>query len=95
MNRKTLSEDSGMLFIFEEEKINSFWMKNTLIALDIIWIDKDNKIVFIKKDAQPCIEYPCETFVSSIPSKYVLEISAGLSENLNIHEGDKIKFYLN
>ena len=50
MDRKYLAQDSGMLFVFEKEGIYNFWMKNTLIPLDIIWIDGNNKIIFIKEN---------------------------------------------
>jgi len=92
MFRENLPLNSGMLFIFEKEDDYSFWMKNTIITLDIIWIN-ENKIVFIKRSAQPCINDPCESFSPNIPAKYVLEINGGLSEELGIIEGNEVKFY--
>ena len=68
-------------------------MKNSLIALEIIWIN-ENKIVFIKRNAQSCITGLCESFSPNTPAKYVLEINGGLSEELGIIEGDEVKFYL-
>ena len=54
MYRKELDKNKGMLFIFDKEGIYPFWMKNTLIPLDMIWIDSNNKIVFIAQNVQPC-----------------------------------------
>ena len=61
MFRDHLNENSGMFFVFDEESSHSFWMKNTLIPLDIIWINADKKVVYIKHKAQPCNE-ECESF---------------------------------
>lgn len=89
MNR-TLPERSGMLFVFGSEQAVSFWMKNTLIPLDMIFISGDKKIVNIKRDAQPCKTLDCETYKSEGPVKYVLEINGGLADKLGIKEGDKV-----
>ena len=60
MFRENMDSDRGMLFIFEKEGEYPFWMKNTLIPLDIIWINKDKEVVFISENAQPCEEgKPC------------------------------------
>lgn len=90
MNRKELANDSGMLFIFEKEEIYPFWMKNTLIPLDIIWIGSNNKIVFIKENAQPCgLDY-CPLINPGISAKYVLEINAGLVQKFGFGEGNYV-----
>ncbi len=90
MFREKLRENSGMLFIFENEEYKTFWMKNTLIPLDIIFIDKNLEIMDIEY-AIPCNENPCTLYYrSSKPSKYVLEVNAGFSAKNNIHEGNKI-----
>ncbi|MEE6245717.1 MAG: DUF192 domain-containing protein, partial [Thermoproteota archaeon] len=54
MNHNELEKDHGMLFIFEEEKIHSFWMKNMKFSIDIVWIDSNEYIVHIEKDLPPC-----------------------------------------
>ena len=94
MNRKYLKPNSGMLFSFEEENKYNFWMKNVLIPLDMIWIDQNRKVVFIKENAEPCKteDNECETFVSDKKAKYVLEISGGMSEEIELNIGDEVEF---
>jgi len=65
-------------------------MKNTLIPLDIIWIDENEEIVFIKENAQPCFKENCSIFKNSKLAKYVLEINAGKVRKLNIKTRDKL-----
>ncbi len=89
MLRESLDENSGMLFVFEKEEPQTFWMKNTLISLDIIFIDKNNKIIGIEK-AEPCKQDPCALYRSSGPAKYILEVNAGFSAKNKISVGDKV-----
>lgn len=92
MYRTSLKKDFGMLFIFPNEAKHSFWMKNTLIPLDIIWISSDNKITHIGKNIQPCQEDPCQSYAPEKKSKYVIEINANLSEEYGFSEGDDVEF---
>ena len=92
MDRPNLARDSGMLFIFNEEKIYPFWMKNTLIPLDIIWIDSSKKAVYIKHSAQPCGAGDCPNITPDKPANFVLEINGGLCEKLGISEGAQFTF---
>ena len=89
MSRENLDENSGMLFVFDDENNQTFWMKNTLIFLDIIFISKDMKIVDIKY-ATPCREDPCRLYKSSKPAKYVLEVNGNFTIKHNIKMDDKI-----
>lgn len=89
MHREYLAEDRGMLFIFEDEKAPSFWMKNTLIPLDMVFINSDNKIVDILV-AEPCKKDPCKTYTPKADAKYVLEVNAGFSERHNVKIGDEV-----
>jgi uncharacterized membrane protein (UPF0127 family) len=89
MNRSHLDSNKGMLFIFEKEGNYSFWMKNTLIPLDIIWINSSQNVVYIKKNAQPCTPDYCPSIVPRKNAKYVLEINGGLSDKYEIKVGDK------
>ncbi|HLD57827.1 MAG TPA: DUF192 domain-containing protein [archaeon] len=91
MNRTSLSDKSGMLFIFDQEGIQGFWMKSTLIPLDMIFISTDQKIVNIQSQAQPCKVLDCQTYSSIKPAKYVVEINGGLADKLGIVEGQKVK----
>lgn len=91
--RKSLAEDSGMLFVFDEEGPYSFWMKNTLIPLDIIWIDGNSEVVFIQKSAQPCAEEkPCQSITPDVKAKYVWEVNSGFAEKIGLRVGDKLNF---
>ena len=89
MFRKNLDENSGMFFVFENEKLQTFWMKNTLIPLDIIFIDKDLKIVDIKH-AVPCEKDPCVLYKSSEKSRFVLEVNGNFTIKNNINIGNRI-----
>ncbi len=92
MEVEQLEEDRGMLFIFDHSGVYAFWMKNTLIPLDMVWLDKDKKIVFIKHNAQPCKKEPCESFSPGKEAKYVLEINGGLAEKLGLEIGERAVF---
>ncbi len=91
MNRNSLPSQSGMLFVFEEEKIYPFWMKNTLIPLDMIWIDHDSKVVDIQT-AQPCKEDPCSSYTPAGSGLYVLELNAGISQLIGLQKWSMIEF---
>jgi uncharacterized membrane protein (UPF0127 family) len=93
MFRKYLGRNQGMLFVFKDEDKHIFWMKDTLIPLDIIWIDKNKEAVFIKTNAQPCGQDFCLPMVPDKKAKYVLELNAGTCENIGLNVKDKIIFY--
>jgi len=84
---KKLSINEWMLFVFPLEGQYSFWMKNTYIPLDIIWLDKNFKIIKKRENASPCISTisNCHIETNKIPSKYVLEIKWWLAKKLNIN----------
>ena len=92
MNRDYLAPEDGMLFIFENEEIHNFWMKNTLIPLDMIWINENKKIIYIEKNAEPCKVERCKLFGPNEKAKYVLEINGGLMEGMGVKTGDEIEF---
>ena len=92
MYRESLDEDKWMLFIFPNEWIYSFWMKNTLIPLDMIWINKvdwENRVVDIQT-ATPCITSECELYEPDWDSLFVLEINAWLAEKYGIEVWDLV-----
>jgi hypothetical protein len=89
MYRKSLQKDAGMFFIFEGEEERSFWMKNTLIPLDMIFMDAGYGVVNIAKNVQPCKADPCPGYGSVKPAKFVLEVNGGFSDTIGLKEGDK------
>jgi uncharacterized membrane protein (UPF0127 family) len=90
--RAGLEKDKGMLFVFPEEAKLKFWMKKTLIPLDIIYVSDDYKIVDIIPDAQPCTESPCMVYPSSAKCRYAIEVNAGFTIINRIKVGDKVNF---
>lgn len=91
MFRQNMESDEGMVFLFEKEEPLNFWMKNTLIPLDMVFMDKDWKVVSIQKNAQPCKADSCVLYPSGENAKYVLEINGGLSDKLGIQQGATVR----
>jgi uncharacterized membrane protein (UPF0127 family) len=89
MYRKSMNNNQGMLFIFLDVDYRAFYMKNTEIPLDIIFIAEDKTIVSIQKNAQPMNE---TSLPSEAPAKYVLEVNAGMSDEWSLAKGDRIEF---
>ena len=87
MKREGMGEMQGMLFIFPEEKYQSFWMFNTLFSLDMLFINSKKEIVTIHKNTKPLSE---ESYPSSKPAQYVLEVNGGFCDKYNIKVGDKV-----
>jgi uncharacterized membrane protein (UPF0127 family) len=87
MNRQSMEEMQGMLFIFPAERYQSFWMVNTLFSLDMIFINSNKEIVTIHKDTTPLSE---QSYPSSAPALYVLEVNAGFCERHSVKLGDKV-----
>ena len=90
MFRTTLAQNEGMLFVFPHVATETFWMKNTLIPLDMIFIDENSTIVSIKH-AVPCAKDPCTLYNSGKPVKYVLEVNGNLTSRYEIKEGSKVE----
>ena len=80
-----------MLFVYDNERLLNFWMKNTLIPLDIIFLDK-NKIIVNIADAKPCEQDPCELYSSQLPAMYAIEVNSGFALENNIKIGDSVEF---
>jgi uncharacterized membrane protein (UPF0127 family) len=89
--RESLAPDQGMLFVFPEPRPASFWMKDTLIPLDILFFDVDGKVVQIFHNAQPCEFSPCKIYASGEPVRHVLELPAGSAKKASIMLGNKIE----
>ena len=89
MYRRSLPDKAGVLFIYKKRQPLSFWMKNTYIPLDIIFVDEDMKIVTISKNTKPLSEDPIPSYRYSM---YVIEVNAGFCDKYGIQIGDYIKF---
>lgn len=87
MYREEMAADAGMLFLFEREAPRSFWMKNTYLPLDILFLDRHGRIVAITADTVPLSEAP---ILSGLPAIGVLELNAGTAAGLGIGPGDRV-----
>jgi uncharacterized membrane protein (UPF0127 family) len=94
MFREKINEDQAMLFIFEEEDIHSFWMKNMRFAIDILWLDSQRRIVHIESRVPPCSKDPCPSYVPAAAAAFVLELQAGFVEKHGLRLYDRIEFVL-
>ena len=92
--RSSLGDYEGMLFIFQNEVNNPFWMKDMLIPLDILFIDSDGYIVDIKEGQQPCSATYCTSIYSKENFMYVLEVNSGFCSNNDIEVGYHMVQYL-
>lgn len=90
MFREHMPDDHGMLFVFTGMAPRSFWMKNTRIPLDIIYIGEDLRVVSVAHNARPCAADPCPGYPSAGPAKYVLELNAGTAGALGVEPGDSL-----
>ncbi|MBI3772824.1 MAG: DUF192 domain-containing protein [Gammaproteobacteria bacterium] len=91
MNRTQLAPNHGMLFVYAGPYQVSFWMKNTLLALDILFFDADGRLLETYLDIQPCRQTSCPRYQSHFPIQYALELPAGSVGNFGIHKGDQFK----
>jgi uncharacterized membrane protein (UPF0127 family) len=92
MYRDSLASDAGMLFFFPAEGEYPFWMKNTRIPLDMIWIDSNRRIVHVKHDVPPCRTPDCPSYPPNANAKYVLEVAGGVAKQHGLKTGDVLTF---
>ncbi len=92
MYRETLAKDRGMLFVFPEEGLHRFWMKNTRIELDIVFITADRRVVSISRRARPCWKEPCDIYSPEGNVAYALEIAGGLADTYGLAAGNLVEF---
>ena len=92
MFRDQLPPDRGMLFMFPQTGNYPFWMKNTLIPLDMIWIDEQKRIVHIAHDVPPCKADPCPSYDPAAFAKYVLELAGGVAARHGLANGQALRF---
>jgi uncharacterized membrane protein (UPF0127 family) len=90
MFRESLPERTGMLFPFAEPGVHRFWMKNTMIPLDIIWMDGAGRVLFVSSDTPPCKADPCSNYGPEVPAASVLEIAGGLAAREKVTVGSRI-----
>ncbi len=92
-DRKKLGNHNGMLFVFNDKQKRSFWMKNMLIPLDIIWI-VDGAVVKIYENLEPEGQNPINKYSSILPVDYGLEVNAGFCEEYDIKVGDNVEMFI-
>lgn len=93
MFRESMPDDHGMLFVFDRPAVQSFWMKNTHIPLDILYFDQDYKLVSMSQRTPPCLSAgnDCPAYPSAAPAQYVLELNAGIADKIGAKIGDTLK----
>ncbi|HEV7488687.1 MAG TPA: DUF192 domain-containing protein [Thermoanaerobaculia bacterium] len=92
MYRDHMADDRGMIFLFPQAGEYPFWMKNTLIPLDMIWMDADHRIVHIAHDVPPCKADPCPNYPPNAKASSVLELAAGVAAKHHLRDGDVLRF---
>ena len=81
-----------MLFLFDEARRPSFWMKNMMFSLDLLYLNETGTVVHVEADVPPCAADPCPTYPSSEPAIAVLEVKAGMAATHGIEKGTVISF---
>ena len=89
MYRTKMAENQGMLFLFPQEEARSFWMRNTFIPLDIIYVNSNKEIVSIQKYTTPQSD---KALPSEAPAQFVIEVNAGFCDRYGIDKGTKVEF---
>ena len=92
--RTSMPQNHGMLFVFQSPYVYSFWMKDTKIPLDMIWLDSSRRVIHIESSVPPCSKDPCPTYAPADPALYVLEFNAGEAKRIDLKKGDQFSFRL-
>lgn len=92
MYRDELRPASGMLFFFPADGEYPFWMKNTHIPLDIIWIDSNQRVAHAKFNVPPCRVDDCPSYPPGVQARYVLEVAGGVAKAHGLKPGDQLRF---
>ena len=92
MFRESLPDRAGMLFLFPDASVHKFWMKNTMIPLDMIWMDAAGKVLFVSENTPPCKADPCPNYGPDAPASSVLEIAGGMAAKEKIAAGSVLRF---
>lgn len=91
MFRESLPARSGMIFLFSDVAPHQFWMKNTMIPLDIVWLDGSGRVLFVSANTPPCRADPCPNYGPELPAPVVLEIAGGMAAKERIVAGSTIR----
>lgn len=91
MNRTSLGDDKGMLFVYPDQAPRRVWMKNTLLPLDVLFLAGDGRIVAMLNNLKPCTSDPCPIFDSEVAAMFMLELNAGFIENNNLKIGQQLR----
>lgn len=91
MGREKVGPREGMIFVFDEDDRHSFWMKDCKVALDMVWLDVNGRVVWIAANRMPCpATGECPSIVPPAPARYVVEFAAGTTEAESLKPGDAI-----
>jgi len=90
MFRDSMPADHGMLFLFDDSAVRTFWMKNCRMPLDILYFDDKYKLVSVQQRVPACRSDPCPVYPSENAAKYVLELNAGTADKLGVKPGDTL-----
>jgi len=92
MFRESLPEKSGMIFLFPDAAPHQFWMKNTMIPLDIVWLEGSGRVLFVSANTPPCRAAPCPSYGPAVTAVSVLEIAGGMGAKEKVTVGSTIWF---
>lgn len=92
MGRDKLEEGKAMLFVFQDEAPRTFWMKNTLISLDVIFFNGRKEVTETVQFMKPCKETQCPSYRGNLPAMYALEVSAGFVQEKGVKAGDTMVY---
>ncbi len=91
MGREKIGPREGMIFVFDDDERHSFWMKDCKVALDIVWLDRNLRVVWVAVDRQPCpASGDCPSIVPPLSARYVVEFAAGTVTTESLHPGEAI-----
>jgi uncharacterized membrane protein (UPF0127 family) len=90
MFRTEVRDDEGMIFVFANSDVHAFWMKNTLVPLDILWMDDQFNVVYVQNATPPCKSDPCPSYGSLRKASYVLELKSGVARREGVKAGSRL-----
>ncbi|MFA6027605.1 MAG: DUF192 domain-containing protein [Patescibacteria group bacterium] len=91
MNRDSLREREGMLFVYDREEPHAIWMKDMKFAIDIVWLNENKEVIFIEENVPPCVSFNCSVYKADSASAYVLELPAGTAATIGLTKKSVMK----